>query len=36
MTDFLLPVDDDELTAPFWDGCARGELLMQRFTESGR
>ncbi len=36
MTDFLLPVDDDELTAPFWAGCARGELLMQRFTASGR
>ena len=35
MTDFLLPVDDDELTQPFWEGCARGELLMQRFTASG-
>ena len=36
MTDFLLPVDDDELTQPFWEGCAQGELRMQRFTASGR
>jgi hypothetical protein len=36
MSDFLLPVDDDPLTQPFWEGCARGELRMQRFTESGR
>jgi len=36
MSDFLLPVDDDPLTQPFWEGCARGELLMQRFTASGR
>ncbi len=38
MTDpgFLLPDVDDPLTAPFWAGCARGELLMQRFTASGR
>lgn len=38
MTDpgFLLPDVDDALTAPFWAGCARGELLMQRFTASGR
>ena len=33
---FLLPDVDDPLTAPFWAGCARGELLMQRFTASGR
>ena len=26
---------DDPLTRPFWDGCARGELLVQRFTASG-
>ena len=26
---------DDQLTRPFWDGCARGELLVQRFTASG-
>lgn len=36
MSDFLLPVDDDELTQPFWAGCAQGELRMQRFTASGR
>ncbi|GMU78270.1 MAG: hypothetical protein AMXMBFR46_10650 [Acidimicrobiia bacterium] len=36
MADFLLPVDDDPLTKPFWDGCARGELLMQRFRATGR
>lgn len=26
---------DDPLTRPFWDGCARGELLVPRFTASG-
>lgn len=26
---------DDPLTRPFWDGCARGELLVQRFPASG-
>ena len=26
---------DDPLTRPFWDGCARGELLVQQFTASG-
>ena len=26
---------DDPLSHPFWDGCARGELLVQRFTASG-
>ena len=26
---------DDPLTRPFWNGCARGELLVQRFTASG-
>lgn len=36
MSEFLLPVDDDPLTQPFWEGCARGELLIQRFTASGR
>lgn len=35
MTDFLLPDDSDELTLPFWEGCRRGELLVQRFTASG-
>jgi uncharacterized protein len=33
---FLLPIDDDPLTKPFWDGCQRGELLVQRFPASGR
>ena len=36
MSGFLLPVDDNPLTQPFWDGCKRGELLVQRFTTSGR
>lgn len=36
MSSFLLPVDDDPLTQPFWEGCGRGELLMQRFSDSGR
>jgi uncharacterized OB-fold protein len=36
MSGFLLPVDDDPLTQPFWEGAARGELLVQRFTASGR
>jgi uncharacterized OB-fold protein len=35
MPGFLLPVDDDPLTQPFWEGCKRGELLVQRFTASG-
>lgn len=26
---------DDPLTRPFWDGCAQGELLVQRFPASG-
>ena len=33
---FLLPDVDDPLTAPFWAGCARGQLLMQRFRATGR
>jgi uncharacterized protein len=36
MPGFLLPVDDDPLTSPFWEGCRRGELLVQRFSASGR
>lgn len=36
MSGFLLPVDDDPLTQPFWEGCKRGELLVQRFRASGR
>ncbi len=35
MSDFLLPDDTDPLTIPFWEGCRRGELLMQRFPASG-
>lgn len=26
----------DEVTAPFWEGCRRGELLMQRCAECSR
>lgn len=26
---FLLPDLEDEVSAPFWQGCARGELLVQ-------
>jgi uncharacterized protein len=33
---FLLPDLDDEVSAPFWGGTARGELLVQRCTECGR
>ena len=29
MTGFLLPDLDDQLSAPFWAGTARGELLVQ-------
>lgn len=29
MADFLLPDLDDETSAPFWAGTARGELLVQ-------
>jgi uncharacterized OB-fold protein len=35
MSGYLLPVDDDPITEPFWEGCRNGELLVQRFTESG-
>ncbi|MCZ7527953.1 MAG: OB-fold domain-containing protein [Acidimicrobiia bacterium] len=35
-TGFLLPTLEDPLTRPFWEGCARGELLVQRFVASGR
>jgi hypothetical protein len=33
---FLLPAVDDPLAGPFWAGCARGELCIQRFNASGR
>ena len=29
---YLLPDLDDPIGGPFWEGCARGELLVQRFT----
>jgi len=32
---YLLPDLDDPIGGPFWEGCARGELLVQRFTASG-
>jgi uncharacterized OB-fold protein len=31
---FLHATLDDPLTRPFWDGCARGELLVQQFPAS--
>jgi uncharacterized protein len=36
MSDFLLPDLEDEVSAPFWDGCARGELLVQTCASCGR
>jgi uncharacterized OB-fold protein len=33
---FLLPDLDDEISAPFWEGTARGELLVQRCAACGR
>jgi uncharacterized OB-fold protein len=32
---FLLP-EPDEDSQPFWDGCARGELLVQACAQCGR
>lgn len=32
---FPIPVPDAD-TQPFWDGCARGELLIQRCASCGR
>jgi uncharacterized protein len=32
---FLLPAPDED-SQPFWDGCARGELLMQACASCGR
>jgi uncharacterized OB-fold protein len=34
-TGFLLPDTTDENSAPFWEGCARGELLVQECGECG-
>jgi uncharacterized protein len=33
---FLLPDVEDEVSAPFWEGTARGELLVQRCSSCGR
>ena len=33
---FLLPDLDDEESAPFWEGCARGELVVQTCSSCGR
>ncbi len=35
MADFLLPDLDDETSAPFWAGTARGELLVQTCSACG-
>ena len=35
MSELLLP-ELDELTAPFWEGCSRGELRVQACPETGR
>ena len=34
-TGFLLPDLDDETSAPFWHGTARGELLVQACGANG-
>jgi len=34
-TGFPVPVPDRD-TQPFWDGCARGELMIQRCSRCGR
>ena len=34
-TGFLLPDTDDPDGGPFWEGCARGELLVQRCAKCG-
>jgi uncharacterized OB-fold protein len=34
--EFLLPDLDDETSAPFWEGTARGELLVQACGACGR
>ena len=33
---WLLPDIDNETTAPFWEGCARGELLVQACGACGK
>lgn len=34
-TSFLLPDVDDPIAGPFWEACARHELVVQRFVASG-
>lgn len=36
MPSFLLPDLEDPESAPFWEGCARGELLVQACGACGR
>ena len=33
---FILPDTDDESVKPFWQGTARGELLVQKCSDCGR
>ncbi len=33
MPEFLLPDLDDDASRPFWEGCARGELRVQRCSD---
>lgn len=33
---WLLPDIEDEVSAPFWEGCARGELLVQACGQCGK
>ena len=35
-TGFILPDTEDDSVKPFWDGTARGELLVQKCAECGR
>ena len=35
-TGWLLPDLEEPTTAPFWEGCARGELLVQACASCGR
>ncbi len=35
-TNYLTPDIEDPQTRPFWDGCARGELLVQTCSACGR
>jgi hypothetical protein len=35
-TDVLLPDTEDPYAGPFWEGCARGELRVERCADCGR